>query len=72
MPVPDFQSFFKPLLEFAADGLEHSYREAKEKLRNSMIPMDGRDFAELLPSVRDTKYISKLAFAQYNYIKENE
>jgi restriction system protein len=30
MPVPDFQSFFKPLLEFAADGKEHSVREARE------------------------------------------
>ena len=28
MPVPDFQSFFKPLLDIAADGEEHSLREA--------------------------------------------
>jgi len=24
MAVPDFQSFFKPLLDIAADGKEHS------------------------------------------------
>jgi hypothetical protein len=26
MAVPDFQSFFKPLLDLAADGKEHSRR----------------------------------------------
>ncbi len=30
MPVPDFQSFFKPLLDLAADGKEHSIQEARE------------------------------------------
>jgi restriction system protein len=28
MAVPDFQSFFKPLLDVAADGKEHSMNEA--------------------------------------------
>lgn len=32
MPVPDFQSFFKPLLDIAADGEEHSLEEARNKL----------------------------------------
>jgi restriction endonuclease Mrr len=31
MAVPDFQSFFKPLLEIAADGKEHSLKEAREE-----------------------------------------
>lgn len=30
MPVPDFQSFFKPLLEIAPDGNEHSMKEARQ------------------------------------------
>jgi restriction system protein len=30
MPVPDFQSFFKPLLDIAADGKEHPMKEARE------------------------------------------
>jgi hypothetical protein len=30
MAVPDFQSFFKPLLDIAADGKEHSMKEARE------------------------------------------
>jgi len=29
MAVPDFQSFFKPLLEIAADGKEHTLKEAR-------------------------------------------
>lgn len=29
MPVPDFQSFFKPLLDVAADGNEHFMKEAR-------------------------------------------
>jgi restriction system protein len=32
MAVPDFQSFFKPLLDLAADGLEHSIKEASFRI----------------------------------------
>ncbi len=32
MAVPDFQSFFKPLLDIAADGKEHSMKEARENI----------------------------------------
>lgn len=30
MAVPDFQSFFKPLLDISANGKEHSMKEARE------------------------------------------
>ena len=36
MAVPDFQSFFKPLLEIAADGKEHSMKEARELIAQKM------------------------------------
>ena len=36
MPVPDFQSFFRPLLDFAADGNEHSIQEARESIAKIM------------------------------------
>jgi restriction endonuclease Mrr len=36
MAVPDFQSFFKPLLDVAADGKEHSMKEAREIIANCM------------------------------------
>jgi restriction system protein len=36
MAVPDFQSFFKPLLDIAADGKEHSIQEARASIANTM------------------------------------
>ena len=36
MPVPDFQSFFKPLLDIASDGKEHSLKEAREIIAQTM------------------------------------
>ena len=36
MAVPDFQSFFKPLLDLAADGKEHSIQEAREVIAKDM------------------------------------
>lgn len=36
MPVPDFQSFSKPLLDLAADGKEHSLQEAGKQLGDGL------------------------------------
>jgi len=43
MPVPDFQSFFKPLLEFAADGKEHALQEARDRLAGTNYIMSERE-----------------------------
>ncbi len=41
MALPDFQSFFKPLLEFAVDGNEHSVQEARQAIAKTLaIPED--------------------------------
>ena len=32
MAFPDFQSFFRPLIEIAGDGEEHSLKEARERI----------------------------------------
>jgi restriction system protein len=32
MPIPDFQTAMRPLLEFAKDGAEHSFRDALDAL----------------------------------------
>jgi restriction system protein len=32
MPIPDFQSIMRPLLELASDGKEHSLSDAREAL----------------------------------------
>ena len=59
MPVPDFQSFFLPLLEFAGDGAEHSLSKARDFLKHS-FDMTDEDFAELLPSGKQSKYANRI------------
>ncbi len=44
MAVPDFQSFFKPLLEIAADGEEHSLKETREELAKQ-FELNEEDFS---------------------------
>ncbi|HAX99563.1 MAG TPA: hypothetical protein DCY12_11930 [Candidatus Atribacteria bacterium] len=36
MPIPDFQSFFLPLLLLASDGIVHSVRDTIETLSNHL------------------------------------
>jgi restriction system protein len=66
--VPDFQSFFKPLLELAGDGEEHSVREAREIIANSMNPSEA-DLAELLPSGTQTKFDNRVAWAKSYFVQ---
>ena len=63
MAVPDFQSFFRPLLEFAADGKEHSIAEARAALKQIM-DISEEDLQELLPSGRQTKFDNRVAWAK--------
>ncbi|HMA62772.1 MAG TPA: restriction endonuclease [bacterium] len=63
MPVPDFQSFFKPLLEVAADGEEHSLREAREKIAFS-FNLGEEDRSELLPSGTQSKFDNRVSWAK--------
>lgn len=63
MTVPDFQSFFKPLLEFSSDGVEHSISEARVKLKNTMCLSEG-DLAELIPSGGQSKFDNRTAWAK--------
>lgn len=35
MPIPDYQTMMQPLLRFAADGNEHTFREAVEHIANT-------------------------------------
>lgn len=63
MAVPDFQSFFKPLLDIAADGKEHSIREAREIIAKKMNLSD-EDLRELLPSGTQTTFDNRVAWAK--------
>lgn len=63
MPVPDFQSFFKPLLDIASDGEEHSLEEARNKLA-TVFKLSPDDLSELLPSGRQRKFDNRVAWAK--------
>ncbi len=63
MAIPDFQSFFKPLLEVAGDGTEHSLKEARETIASRMNLTQG-DMNERLPSGQQTKFDNRVAWAK--------
>ena len=68
MAVPDFQSFFKPLLDLAADGKEHSIQEAREAIAKSMA-LPEADLKELLLSGIQTKFENRVAWAKSYFIQ---
>ena len=68
MPVPDYQSCMLPLLEFAADGEEHTRREAIEALA-SRFELTPPERAELLPSAGDRLFDNRVSWAQF-YLKK--
>ena len=63
MPVPDFQSFFTPLLDIAADGQEHSLREARQRIAKEMR-LSEADLAERLPSGTQAKFDNRVAWTK--------
>ncbi len=62
MSIPDYQSLLLPLLGFAADGKEHSLREAVDLLaqRFDLTPDERR---ELLPSGQQEVFNNRVAWA---------
>lgn len=68
MPVPDFQSFFRPLLDLAADGKEHSIQEAREYIAKIMS-LSEEDLKELLPSGTQRKFDNRVAWAKSYFVQ---
>jgi restriction system protein len=66
--VPDFQSFFRPLLDLAADGKEHSIQEARDSIANSMA-LSELDMNELLPSGTQRKFDNRVAWAKSYFVQ---
>ncbi|MFZ2471392.1 MAG: restriction endonuclease [Methanothrix sp.] len=62
MVVPDFQSFMLPLLKFTADEEEHMKSEATDALSRH-FGITESDRKEMLPSGRQTKFDSRVAWA---------
>lgn len=63
MAVPDFQSLMLPLLQFSADGKEHTMQEAREGLALHM-GLSQEDLEERLPSGRQTTFANRVAWAK--------
>lgn len=61
-------SFFKPLLDVAADGKEHSMKEAKEIIAKRMNIAEA-DLRELLPSGTQTKFDNRIAWAKSYFVQ---
>ncbi len=68
MAVPDFQSFFKPLLDFAADGKEHSMQEARDAIARVMS-LSEEEMKELLPSGVQRKFDNRAAWAKSYFVQ---
>jgi restriction system protein len=68
MAVPDFQSFFKPLLEIASDDKEHSMKDARVFISNKM-QLSEEDLSELLPSGTQTKFDNRVAWAKSYFVQ---
>jgi restriction system protein len=62
MSVPDFQSFMLPLLKFTADKEEHGQSDAADALARHFSTTEA-DRKEMLPSGRQTKFNSRVAWA---------
>jgi len=68
MAVPDFQSFFKPLLDIASDGKEHSMKEVRERI-SIEFNLTQEDLRELLPSGTQTKFDNRVAWAKSYFVQ---
>jgi len=68
MPIPDFQSFFKPLLDIIADENEHSIHEVRDQIAQSMGITEA-DRAEKLASGTQTKFDNRVAWAKSYFVQ---
>lgn len=63
MAVPDFQSFFLPMLQLAGDGAIHSLKEAYEALA-AHFKLSDDDLHQMLPSGKQAVYKNRIAWAR--------
>ena len=68
MPIPDFQSFFLPLLEQVSDGKEHKLRELIEILAKH-FKLSDNERNELLPSGNQAIFDNRVGWAK-TYLKK--
>lgn len=68
MGVPDFQSFFYPILKYSSDGQEHSLDEIRVFLTHNFSLTD-EDKAERVPSGTQTKFDNRIYWTKSYFSK---
>lgn len=64
MPIPDYQTLMRPILELLADGAEHPLRNIKETLAVQFaLTPDERE--QMLPSGASTMFTDRVGWARY-------
>jgi restriction system protein len=63
LPIPDFQTLMRSLLEFASDGKEHSLAEARERLAD-VFKLSEEERKALLPSGKQPRFTNRVAWAK--------
>lgn len=63
MAIPDFQSIMLPLLKFAADGKEHTHRDAIDALA-AHFDLSDEEQKQLLPSGQQRVFDNRVAWAR--------
>ncbi len=69
MAIPDFQTIMLPLLQFAADGKEHSIHEATDYLAD-YFKLTPEEVNEPLPSGVQKKFYNRVSWAR-TYLKKS-
>ncbi|MFC3833140.1 restriction endonuclease [Deinococcus rufus] len=68
MPVPDYQSFMRPLLVAASDGEVWMVRDLYARLASDFA-LSEADLAEMLPSGRQATYANRIGWAKTYLLK---
>lgn len=68
MSIPDFQSIMLPLMQFADDGKEHSFRESVEYLAK-FFKLSEDDRKELLPSGQQPTFNNRVGWSKTYLLK---
>ena len=68
MPIPDFQTTFLPLLKYAADGQEHSLREATDAVSDE-FGLTPEERQELLSSGSQPIILNRVGWAKTYLVK---
>jgi restriction system protein len=68
MPIPDFQTLMLPILQFSADGLEHSMSEAVDYVA-SKYSLSDEEQNELLPSGQQRRLVNRIGWTRTHLTK---